>query len=487
MAPTARPIFAALLGLTVVLGACGIAPPPVEQTVAPDTTRTPAPSFAIERIRTDAVAAHLDALEAIAEANGGLRTTGTTGYDASVDYVAEQLRDLGYEVETPEFQMPGFRELPGATIAVQDGPTFRAPDDFHAMIFSDDGRVTARLATVGYPESPGGEGGRGCRPDDWDGFPEGAIAVAPPGPCLARTRVELAQEAGAVAVVLANPAWLRGEARRPTLLQPDGIDIPALSAIGEVGEALREAAEDGAQAEVSVRIRAEPITGRNVIAHEAGPGGADRVVMLGGHLDSVHDGPGLNDNGSGVAALLEIARVVAEAESVGAGTIRFGFWGGEEFGLYGSRAYVEGLTEDERDAIVAYLNLDMLGSVNGVPYVYRESGGAPGSDEISDFLADWLEASGIGFVAQDLGGGSDHASFAQAGIPTGGIFSGATEHKTDAQASEFGGSAEEPMDPCYHLACDTAASVDPARVAAYAQAAAAAAIAIASGVILGDG
>lgn len=486
MPPGAQPFLVALI-LTLVLAACGIAPPPVPQTAGPDTARTPAPSVELEAIQPDAIVVHLAALADIAEANGGVRTTGTPGYDASVDYVAAQLRELGYEVQRPEFQMPGFRELPGATISIEDGPTFRAPGDFHAMIFSAGGRVRAAIATVGFPDSPRGEGGRGCRPDDWEEFPGGAIALAAPGPCLARTRAELAQEAGAVAIVTANPSWLRGEARRPTLLRPDGIQIPVIAAIGAVGEALREAAEEGAEAEVSVRTQIETITVRNVIAQLGDPDGG-RVAMLGAHLDSVHDGPGLNDNGSGVAALLEIARVAAEARSAaGAGTLRFGFWAGEEFGLYGSRAYVESLSDDERAEIAAYLNLDMLGSVNGVPYVYADRFAPAGSAEISDFLVDWLETHDDGAVPQDLGGASDHAPFADAGIPTGGIFSGATEHKTEEQANQFGGAADEPEDPCYHLACDTPANVDAERVAAYANAAAAVAFAIARGELLRDG
>ena len=98
--------------------------------------------------------------------------------------------------------------------------------------------------------------------------------------------------------------------------------------------------------------------------------------MLGGHLDSVHDGPGINDDGSGVAALLEIARAVAGG--VDGGRIRFAFWAGEEYGLYGSRAYVTSLSPEDVSALAGYLNLDMLGSLNAVPFVYDDSQAAPG-------------------------------------------------------------------------------------------------------------
>ncbi len=206
--------------------------------------------------------------------------------------------------------------------------------------------------------------------------------------------------------------------------------------------------------------------------------------MMGAHLDSVHDGPGINDNGSGTAAVLEIARLLAGSEHPA--TLRFALWAGEELGLYGSGSYVQGLNSSERRAIAAYLNLDMLGSPNGVPFVYRDAAAAPGSKAIGDFLAGWLEANGNGAEFEDLGGGSDHYFFEQAGIPTGGIFSGATEVKTSAQASAYGGRADEPMDACYHLACDTPDNVDVERAVLYATDAASAMLLLARGELLPD-
>jgi hypothetical protein len=387
------------------------------------------------------------------------------------------MQSLGYRVETPSFEMATFRELPGGTVSVLDGgPTFASGDDFHAMIYSASGDVSAPVATVGFPGSSGGAGEQGCSASDWAEFPAGAIALTPAGPCFRRDEVEHAVDAGAVALVVAYPEWQPGEARRPTLLYPDGMEIPVLSAIDEVGDALLEAADAGTEVRISVDTQIGSATVRNVIA-EVGDG--DPVVMLGGHLDSVHDGPGIDDNGSGVAALLEIARLVGEAEP--AATVRFAFWAGEEFGLLGSRDYVNALSAEQRAEITAYLNLDMLGSVNGVPIVYRDSVAASGSSLISDFLLGWLEADGIGAEAHDEGSGSDHYFFEEAGIRTGGLFSGASELKTRAQATEFGGEQGEPMDPCYHLACDTVANVDTDLVATLADAALAAALLLADG------
>jgi len=123
----------------------------------------------------------------------------------------------------------------------------------------------------------------------------------------------------------------------------------------------------------------------------------------------------------------------------------------------------------------------MLGSPNYVPFVYDAPSAALGSKQIADFLVSYLEEAGIGAEATDLGSSSDHASFDGLGIPTGGIFTGATELKSATQAARFGGTADAPMDACYHLACDRVENVNVELVAELAQAALALAVAIASG------
>lgn len=481
-------MLAWLLVLGLVLAACGATVPsatsiPTAGTSdSPAGSPTPIPSVALPgEIDAAAVAAHLDALERIAADNDGVRTAGTPGFEASVDYVVDQLRGFGYEVETPSFSVATYRELPGSTISVTgSGPGFEGGEDFRAMIYSGSGRITAPVVTVGFADSAAGEGNRGCAAADWEAFPAGAIALTPPGPCLRRDETILAQQAGAVALVVSYPDWQAGQARRPTLISPDGIQIPSIAAIGAVGTALATAAEEATQVSIDVSTEIGTATVRNVLAEAGGPG--NRIVMLGAHLDSVHDGPGINDNGSGTAAVLEIARLFASSNEPG--TFRFAFWAAEEEGLHGSRDYVGSLTPDDRGEIAFYLNLDMLGSPNGVPFVYRDSAAASGSSAVSAFLAGWLQVNGAGAEFEDVGGASDHYFFQQAGIPTGGIFSGATELKTSAQARIYGGQAGEPMDGCYHLACDTAANVDVDRVVLYARAAASAALLIARGDLL---
>ena len=464
--------------LAVLLTACGATVTPTPTPPAPSAATiipgdSAGPSLTAPRIDAARIRTHLLALQAIAVANDGVRTAGTAGYDGSVEYVAGQLRDLGYAVQTPEFEMATFTEEPGASIRIGGGAAFAGGPDFHAMIYSASGEITAPIAEVGFATNEIG----GCEASDFAGFPRDAIALAPAGPCSRRDVVMNAVDAGAAALVVSYAQWSTGAVRRPTLRSPEGIAIAALSASREVGDALRAAADDGAQVIISVRTEIGSAIVPNVIAESNALG--DRVVMLGGHLDSVHDGPGLNDNGSGVAALLEVARVMAEQQP--SMRVRFAFWGGEELGLFGSRAYVEALGSAERAEIAAYLNFDMLGSPNYVPLVYDSPSAAAGSKAIADYLVKYLGELGVGAEPRDVGAASDHASFDDVGIPTGGIFSGASEIKSAVEAANFGGTAEAPMDACYHLACDTVANVRIDLVADFAEAALALTLAIASG------
>jgi aminopeptidase Y len=182
----------------------------------------------------------------------------------------------------------------------------------------------------------------------------------------------------------------------------------------------------------------------NVIA-ETAAGGGDRVVMAGGHLDSVPAGPGINDNGSGTAALLEIADALG-GRARGA-RIRLAFWGAEELGLIGSRRYVRRLTPEQRDAIAAYLNLDMVGSPEPAHGVYSDA-----DPRIERLLRRLV---GPDAEEENAGGNSDHAPFKRAGIPVGGLFTG----------------AGEPHDPCYHRACDDLDNIDMAVLVQMARAA----------------
>jgi Zn-dependent M28 family amino/carboxypeptidase len=203
----------------------------------------------------------------------------------------------------------------------------------------------------------------------------------------------------------------------------------------------------------------------NVLAELAGTND-DNVVMAGAHLDSVEEGPGINDNGSGSAALLEIAQQLAKLKPQN--TLRFAWWGAEEAGLVGSTAYVNGLSDEERARIALYLNFDMIGSPNYVFMVYdadESTFTAPvaipdGSTAIEDVFESYYTLRGVPYDDTEFSGRSDYQAFILNDIPAGGLFTGAEVIKTPEQVAIWGGVAGEQFDPCYHEVCDTFANVD---------------------------
>jgi aminopeptidase S len=200
-------------------------------------------------------------------------------------------------------------------------------------------------------------------------------------------------------------------------------------------------------------------TGYNLIADWPG-GDENATVMFGGHADSVNAGPGINDNGSGSAGLLEVALTVAEQNLQPAKHLRFAWWGAEELGLVGSTEYVETLPEAELAKISGYVNFDMIGSPNAGYFVYDSASQPDGSEAIEKVLADYFVSISVETEPVEVGGRSDHAAFARAGIPTGGTFTGAEETKSADQAAKWGGTAGDAFDPCYHQACDTLDNID---------------------------
>ncbi|TCC39623.1 M28 family metallopeptidase [Kribbella sindirgiensis] len=197
-------------------------------------------------------------------------------------------------------------------------------------------------------------------------------------------------------------------------------------------------------------------TSYNVIA-EWPHGDANHVVMTGSHLDSVSSGPGINDNGSGSAGVLETALAYAASGQTPKNRVRFGFWGAEELGLLGSKYYVNNLPAAERDKVELYLNFDMIASPNPGYFVYDDN---PAGDGARDDLVAYFTSKSVQTEFIDVQGRSDHAAFRSLGIPTAGTFSGAEGTKTSAQATKWGGTAGSAFDPCYHRSCDTINNLD---------------------------
>jgi aminopeptidase S len=195
-------------------------------------------------------------------------------------------------------------------------------------------------------------------------------------------------------------------------------------------------------------------------------GSAENTLVVGGHLDSVREGPGINDNASGVAAVLETALWMKETGFKPVNRIVFAFWGAEEDGLYGSQHYVDELSKTEKVRTAANLNVDALASANGVRAIHDGDGsdfghgGPTGSREIEELFFQYFEENLLPAETTPFDGGSDYAPFLEAGIPAGGLFTGDVETKTKAQVQAYGGMAGKDLDPCYHEACDTIANTN---------------------------
>ncbi|MFF7650792.1 M28 family metallopeptidase [Streptomyces sp. NPDC007983] len=195
-------------------------------------------------------------------------------------------------------------------------------------------------------------------------------------------------------------------------------------------------------------------TGYNLIADWPG-GDTNKVVFSGAHLDSVTAGPGINDNGSGSAGVLETALTVARSGLKPTKHLRFAWWGAEELGMVGSRNYVNGLSSANRAKIDSYLNFDMIGSPNPGYFVYDDD------TRIEGVFKDFFAAKGVPTEIETEGDGrSDHAPFKSAGVPVGGLFSGADYIKTAAQAQKWGGTSGQAFDRCYHRSCDTTSNTN---------------------------
>lgn len=405
---------------------------------------------------------HLVALQGIADAHHGTRSSGTPGYRASVDYITERMSEWGYDVSVQAFDFPFFHEFTPPHLENQSEGVVHEPDeDVATMTWSGAGEITATAHGVDLVLPPAEEADTstsGCERADFDGFPAGGIAVMQRGSCSFAGKAANAEAAGAAAVVIFNEGQEhRRGLLRGTLGSPDAVSIPVVGTSFEVGTGL-----PGDTVALTVETAASSETW-NVLA-ETSSGRTDSVVMVGAHLDSVLDGPGIQDNGSGSMALLEIAE--AMQGTVVDHQVRFAWWGAEEAGLVGSARYVSGLSEQEVDDIALYLNFDMIASPNYVRFVYDGDGssfgdpGPDGSGAIESLFRGFYRDRGLESEPTPVDGRSDYAPFETRGVPFGGVFTGAGGLKTPQQAVTYGGTAGQAYDPCYHQPCDTLDNVN---------------------------
>ena len=423
------------------------------------------------QIKVENVYRHLVAWQEIADRNNDNRASGTTGYDQSVDYVVEQLRRKGYKITRQEFDFPFFQELSDPAFErVDPAPTVYPPntaEGFFTMSYSGSGDATAEIEAVDFilpPAPDANTSTSGCEAEDFAGFTPGRIALIQRGTCTFFLKAQNAENAGAVGVSSFNEGPEgRTDAINGTLGEPS-LTIPVVGTTFAIGDELVAQASAGVvTARVAVDALSEFRPTENLIADlRAWPHQRDKpVIVLGAHLDSVEEGPGISDNGTGSGALLEIARKLRPYSFLLRNRIRFAWWGAEESGLLGAEFYVANLTEEELAETAMYLNFDMIGSPNYVPFVFDGDGsdfdpvGPPGSDIIEQVFQEAFLDRGVNSQPTELSGRSDYLPFSDAGIPVGGLFTGAEGIKTEAQAAEYGGTAGEQYDSCYHTPCDT--------------------------------
>ena len=430
-------------------------------------------------VTVDGILDHERALQAIANAHDGTRAATTPGYDASADYVAERLRRAGYKVSFDEFDFPIW-ELNGPSTLAEVSPTARtfteetdtAANDYIVSQFSGAGDLTAQVVPttdiVVPPPGGAGTGTSGCEPGDFPAATLGNIALMQRGTCNFVDKYANAKAAGAVAALIMNDGF-EGRIEPLFITAPVDIGIPTIMISSTIGESLFAEAQTGT---VTARVAVDATTTENqevnVIA-DSRKGKKGRTVVSGAHLDSVEEGPGINDNGSGTSATLETAEQVARLKGKPRNRLRFAFWGAEEAGLVGSTAYVAEQVENGGiDQIEANLNFDMVGSPNFVRFVQDgdlsdseppPSGAPDGSAQIEDMFVRYFRSRALASRPTPFDGRSDYGPFIENGVAAGGLFTGAEEIKTPEEEAIFGGAAGLAYDPCYHQACDTFANV----------------------------
>ncbi|MCY9845563.1 M28 family metallopeptidase [Vibrio caribbeanicus] len=482
-----------------------------------------AANYVSENISRNDVVRHLSELESRASktalGNSSTRAAGTDGYHHSVDYVKQVMQDHGYNVSVQTLDFRAWQELPGTKLSVNNidlTNSRNTPDnltvDFTTMSYSGNSLgfidSAATFITPDFQfDSPNYDDTDGCEPEDFNNINlQGRVAIIQRGGCSFNTKALNAELAGAKAVIIFNQGNSEGRknAVNGTLGSDTEVSIPAFGARYELGAQWFELAKN-IQVPVSffINTKDELVETENVIA-ETVRGNEENIVMLGAHLDSVPEGPGINDNGSGTAGLLEYAVTMAKLEAPVVNKLRFAWWAAEEAGLVGSQYYTNQLfaplrsqaereildelglddpsqlTKEQLDLVEKryyelnrvkmYLNFDMIGSPN---YIFGVMDGdlsdtkdSPdnaytgdfvppfGTSHIESIFNQFFNQHSISTVPQALSKRSDYAGFADWGIAFGGLFTGAEKTKSQQEAEEFGGEADTAYDHCYHQACD---------------------------------
>lgn len=374
----------------------------------------------------------------------------SSGHLGTLDYIYSTLLELGdyYTVSNQSFPAVTGNVFESRLVLDHDVPKSATPMGLTPPTLNKEpvyGRVVA-VANLG------------CEASDYPSNLTGAVAFISRGSCPFGTKSELAGKAGAIAAVVYNnePGDLSGTLGNPT---PDHVATFGISDTDAAPVLEKLKSGDKVDAIAYMDAIVESIETTNIIA-QTSDGDPNNCVMLGGHSDSVAEGPGINDDGSGSLTLLELATLLTQYRVNNC--VRFAWWAAEEEGLLGSDYYVSVLTPDENQKIRLFMDYDMLASPNFAYQVYNATNAVnpKGSEELRDLYTEFYEDHGFNYTYIPFDGRSDYDAFIRHGIPGGGIATGAEGIKTVEEESMFGGVAGQWYDPCYHQLCDTVANLN---------------------------
>lgn len=323
----------------------------------------------------------------------GPRVAGTPEYGRAADYVADQLQRFGYQVDRQAFPFVGFEEMSAPALVV----TAPVQTALHPVTLLYSGPTPARGVEADIVAAGIG------RRDDFAGKQvEGHVALVKRGELRFSEKASNAAAVGAAAVIIYNSQ--PGPAQSGTLGAPTA--IPTVMIPQQEGERLLQLmAASSVRVRLTVNTLVKPRTSENVIGIKRGTTKPDEILVVGGHLDSVPFAPGANDNASGVAAMLEVARLLADVPT--ARTVHFVAFGAEEVGLLGSDYYAR----NRAGTKIGMINLDMVG--DGPVMLVANSAGSGGLLDAAERVAGRLGLR----LERSRSGSSDHVTFERAGVP----------------------------------------------------------------------
>jgi hypothetical protein len=459
------PLCAAVVALAAAVGP--VAPPSAKAAPAADcdTQVNDTPSKLLPCITTEDLWNHMEAFQAIADANPGpdghaSRNSGEPGYKASVDYVARLMTEAGYNVtiQTYKFFYFAYTAIP---LFSEVSPTA------HDYVLADEwgpgqsiGTTTADLQPAGgivIPPTPTSSSTSGCTAADFTGFVAGRIALIQRGGCNFGVKVLNAQAAGATGVIIFN----EGNPGRTGLQIGSLVDaagnrivptIPVAFTTFDIGNNLRTQYQQGPAPVMNINIQGVVDPNRddyNVIAESKG-GDKNHVLVVDAHLDAIF-GAGMLDNASGSATILDIAQMMKNVNPLN--KLRFIWFGGEELGLLGSAYYVNNLTSTQASHIGYDLDADVMATPNYVVGVLDPAGPDlfggtstatfpnrvyKASTIARDQAIDYFDSIGLNHELFSPVG-TDAISFNNIGIPASGLLTGQDCCKTQEEVDLFGG------------------------------------------------